>query len=418
MLYVVQDDGGGACTIGAPWPGMNSFCRGDVVAELDANMGGSRGTTYMPAVPNLPSGAVTTFSGTAADTAAEITAAMQSPGWAQITLGADINAGFVSPHSGGVGATDVTIYLNNFTLSTFACTNAAGNAARIVVVGPGTIGNLNCTGVAGSVRDMIFHGLWFAPGFDGQAINFEGSADVERVSFTSTIARGLPAGGGSCGACLIGGADDVFIGNSNWEGCDNAVPNQDVWALRTSSDRVFVANSYLQAHYKHVARIAHGSQILYTTDSCVGQPCATTLVHEERANMAAAIGDPGVNLNLGAQIRTRWYVGDDDGVSITGWGPQGTVGFWYMAGTTICAANSALFDSADLAGADNGTTLLTNNLSYEGTPTNFSYADPVAGGCPVPAWPQRDADEITDGVTTIANSAIVNVGSDPQGTPP
>ena len=400
------------CTSGDPWPGYDGFCPDDVEAEMNTILSGSRGTTVKPTPPSVPNGTAST---TTCDDNSCLEAAALSTGHNAITLTGDITGG-VWMHDGSSGWQDVTVYMDGFSIDSLVFANLAGTAARVAFIGPGWIKSvLGHPNAAAAVSDLIFHGVWMRRD-DDAFVTFEsgGSVDLDRVSITGSIIGGYPSGGSNCAAFMLGGGDDIVIANSNVEACPNSSGNHDTWAIRTSGSRVWGVDTMWQSHgSKNVARFAAGSQIMYTTDACAGDvTCALVMVHEERGAMHSTIGDPDIDADLGLSIRNFWYVGDNGSLDAL-WGPQPTTDYWFMGGTTICSDSSGHFGSTHLAAVDNGSTWLTDNLSYDGEATSISHASPVSG-CPLPSWPTRSADAI-DG---IANSAVANVGSDPMGTPP
>lgn len=393
-----------------PWPGWSAFCPSQVADEIDSNSGETWGTDFIPTPPTLPSGSVTNYSGAAVDTAAEVETAMQGAGHSVITLPNDI-AG-IGVHQGGTGAQDVTIYLNGHTIDSVVFGYGTGDAARIVFIG-GHIKSVLGFNSSGALDDVIFHGVFFQQTANAQVIQINGETTARRWSFTNCIVGGLPAGGTSCGGFLIGGGDDIVIANTNIEGCTSSGTPDDVWGIRSAGDRVWAVDTFIAAHFKQVFRHAHGSTVVYTTDACVDQACQSTLVHEEFGGMHVTVGDPSIAAAFLGTIRARWFVGDSLSGGGAIFGPEATTDFSYIAGNTICSKSAAFFDSGDLAARDNGTTWLTDNLTYDGEATTFTHADPVSG-CPIPAWPTRNAEAIPG----IANSAITGVGADPRGTPP
>ena len=418
--------GGGGCSSGSAWPGGPNFCPDDVEAEMNSILGSSRGTTVKPVPPTLPSGGVTTFSGAAADTAAEVESAIMTAGWAQITLGADI-AG-VGVHQGGSGATDVTIYLNGFTMDSLVCGYGAGNAARITIVGTGVVGTILCFLSNGSLVDLIVHGAWMGPDFQGTPASAPvidtsgyGGPTLSRWSFTSTIARGY-TGAGSDEQVFIGAGTSMVVVNSNWSGGDDAIVSENDWVWRSvdGSEKHWMVDTYMRAYIKPVVRTgASVSQVVYTTDTCVDAACASTLVHSVYGNIDPAQdngGGAGVDNDLILRIRTEMIHGDTGAASTGLWGPDTVSTYWFAGGNDHCAEDTALFQSSDLttreAAAPGGETWLLNE-TYDGQSTTVTHSDPITG-C-IPAWPNRDAPELDP---TIANSTFSNVGDDPFDAPP
>lgn len=404
-----------------PWPGWPAFCPSQVADEIDAATGTHHGTDQVPTPPTLPSGPVRTWSGTAADTTAEVSTAMQAPGWSQIVLGADI--GTISVHANGVGARDVTIYLNGHRIDRIVFGHQAGNAARIVFIG-GRIGAVLGLGRQGRLDDVVFHGVWIGPDFlsspGGQtAIDVGNSGQAcARWSFSSTIARGY-SGAHQSTNVLLGGCEDLVVLNSNWRAGSAATGNRDDWVWRSTGGfrRHWAVDSYFECFTKACMRGAVGtSQVSYTTRSCMGQPCAMTMVNRRNGNLDPAQGDGGaIDRDVTLRIRNRWYLGNSSGTGVGLWGPYSVADYWYMGGTSICSESAAFFDMRKLTSREAGAGGSTWRLdeTYNGVATTVRHASPISA-CPIPAWPTRGVQSLPG----IPSSALGNVGADPMASPP
>lgn len=407
--------GGGGCSSGDAWPGDAAFCPDDAEAEILSETGV---TVVAPTPPTLPNGVVTTFSGTAADSAAEVNAAYMTAGWAQITLGGNI--GDTDPHNAGVGATDVTVYLNGFTMDSFTFGFADGNCARMAFIGPGRIKAISAFPISGGdgCTDLIFHGVKIGQTDNGQpSISIDGGVTCDRLSFTGTVAVG--ADGNNFGAVsTFAGCNDVFVGNSNWEGGEGSTGSHDDWVLRMgfSTTHTWLVDSMMRGWFKPLLRTNGGEMIMYSTTGCRGAAaCRFTQINTYVGNMFHAVDDGvnGIDIEQVIMVGTRWIMGNTLGSGLELWGPETDTDRAWWGGNSYCATNSGIFQESDLTGreAGQGSDDWDLNETYDGVGNDFTYEATVED-CftDIGGWPLRDADAID----TIDNSEVLDVEDDPH----
>lgn len=407
--------GGGAppagCSSGTGWPGYTTFCDDDVEAQILAETGL---TVVVPTRPDLPTGAVTTCSGAACDSAAEVMTAIMGAGHNVVTLGGNI--GQIDPHNGGVGAEDFTIDLNGFVIDEFVFGHQDGICQRGVFMN-GRIKHITAFPISGGdgCENLSFHGVKIGDidsGSSSQSI--DGGVTCNKFAYTNTLLAGSDdqdtAGFGS----TFAGCDDIFIANSAWEGGEdsNDAGFNDTWVMRTgfNSERIWVVDSYFRGWYKPITRGNGGEMVYYTTDPCVDQPCAMTFVNTYTNHMPHAVDDGvnGIDIEQYLFIRNEWIVGNTSGVGLKLWGPESSTDASYLGGTDIISTNSSTFQASDLSSRDNGSTWLMDE-TYDGKATTVTYCAGAIGTC-VPPWPMRTAEELVG----VANSDLGDIGDEPK----
>lgn len=405
------------CSSGDPWPGYANFCPDDVEAQILAETGV---TVVAPTPPTLPSGTVTVYSGTAADSIAEVrTAIVSDSGLAHVILGGNLTGGALRLHSGGVGAQDAVIDGGGiYTIDNvwFGDEAAGGDAARIVFLNVKIGAILGWKGGGGTginrADDIIFHGCEFT----GE-LGIQEDVGCDRWSFTGTIGAGDDGtGGGAIGT--FASCNDLFIGNSSWEGGEGSTGDHNDWPIRwgQNANHIWLVDSIMRGWFKPIIRGDGGEIVMYTTDACVGFACAFMQANTYNGNMIHAVdGDGnGIAINQMLMYRGRWVMGNDGSVGNL-WGPETSTDRANFAGNSYCATNSGIFEEADLTAkeAGQGGDDWDLNETYDGIGNTFDYEATVEdcftnfGG-----WVTRVAEEIPD--FPVSGSDIGTVGADPD----